>query len=939
MQRMLLPFATIFVCLFSLLQPGSTLAQQVSAPGTLTGVVADPNGGRIPGAILELAGKAGKRSVATDNVGHFSIRLPAGSYALTVTASGFVTLQKNDVTVPSGGRADLPLTLAINAESTEVNVNAGDEDSTDEANNRSALSLSGATLATLSDDESTFQQQIQAMAGGGDSGNTQLYVDGFSGGRFPPKSSIREIRINSNPFSAEYDTLGFGRIEIFTKPGADKLHGWFDLAATANPFNARNPYTTGFQPGYHDLYFDGNLNGPIGKKTSFFVAGNRIDQQNNTVVNAVTLDTNNNSVPYSAAVPDPNTSNTGSFRLDRQVTPNNVLTARYEYNNSAEANSGVGLLVLPSEGLTTSTTTNTVQLSDSETLGASTVIETRFEYIRTRMRQSPNSTAPTLVVEGSFNGGGSPAQLSDDNQDHYELQEYVSRVLGHHLLRFGGRLRDNREANTSTGGYNGAFTFPSLAAYQLTLQGLATGMSPAAIRAEGGGASQFNLTAGLPSASLSTVDFSLYAEDEWKLNKDLTLDYGFRAEGQSAIPDHFDPAPRIGLAYAITPGKRKQPLAVVRAGFGMFYFRFGVGNLLTAVRQNGTSQLAYFVEDPDFYPQIPTPAGLPSTEPTVYRVSPTLRIPYDLVGSLSVEHSFGSKGNVSATWVSSRRDHGLLSRNINAPLPGTYNPDDPTSGVRPLGGTQNIYEFESEGNQRAQSFFTHLFLQPTKLFGMWAFYGAQQREADTSGAGSFPSDQYNLGLDYGRLAINTQRFFGGAWYSGPADTNLEVFLATRSGTPFNITTGTDLNGDTIFNDRPSFATDLSRPSVVRSAYGNFDTDPIPGQTIIPINYGTSPAFVSLQVSFSKSVGFGPRAAAEGPPPGAPAPKGKVPPPESRYHLRLGLEVQNVLNHNNPGVPVGILTSPYFGKSLSLANGFNSVTAANRTIDLHTTFNF
>ena len=936
MQRALLLLTTAFL-LFSIYGvPRHGFAQTVKAgTAVLSGTVADPTGARIPGASLQLGG-ASRKMLTTDAVGHFSARLPAGRYTVTVTATGFLPLHRAAVDLLLGAQTDLPLTLEVNADIAEINVTAADVDRTSEAGNQAALTISGRKLDTLSDDDATFQQQINAMAGGGDSGSTTLVVDGFAGSGFPPKTAIREIRINSNPFSAEYDSIGFGRIEIFTKPGAQTLHGGIDVSGTDQSFNARNPYNVGLQPPYRDLNFDGNVNGPLGKAASFFIAGNHNDQQNNTVVNAIILGANLLNSPLSEAVPDPQSSSAVSARLDRQMTATNVLTGRYEWNNSGQSNSGVGLLVLPSEGLTTETTAQTLQLSDTQTLGAATVVETRFEYIRTRVHQTPNSTAPTLIVQGSFSGGGNGSQIGTDNQDHYEWQEYISHSVGKHFLRLGGRFRADREANTSTGGYNGSYTFASLASYQATLAGLAQNLSPAAIRANGGGASQFNLTTGVPSAEVSTVDASVYAEDEWKLHKDLTFNYGFRAETQTAIPDHFDPAPRLGLAYAWTPGHHKEPIAVLRTGFGMFYNRFGAGNLLTAVRQNGISQLAYFVENPDTYPNVPSPAALPSTEPTIYRVSPTLHAAYVIDGSFSIEHGFGNdKGILSATYIAARNDHQYLTRNLNAPLPGTYDPNVTGSGVRPLGGTQNIYQFSSDGVRHNQILLANADLNPTKRLSVWAFYNMQIRTADSSGVNSFPSNEYDLAQDYGRTAVTRQRLFSGLWYNSPKSADVGMFLVAHSGTPFNITTGTDLNGDTIFNDRPAFATDLSRAFVVKTRYGNFDAAPIPGQTIVPINFATSPAFVSLRLVVSKTFGFGPRPVRLA----APAKAEKPEPPEPRYHLRFSVESQNVTNHNNPGVPVGVLSSPFFGQSISLASDFSSISAANRTVTLHSNFSF
>ena len=840
--------------------PRSVSAQDASRTGgLLVGTVSDPSGARLPGAVLELNGTATHQEFTSDALGRFTLRLPAGQYELSVRAKGFQPIQRQEVAVAESGQTTLPLTMTIDVLATEINVDpqAGLAHSTAAADNLTAIVLGQKKLQTLSDDQSTFQQQIEAMAIGGDSGTTELFVDGFSGGRFPPKSAIREVRINGNPFSAEYDSLGFGRIEVFTKPGTNKLHGSFQMSGDTQGLNARNPYNLGAQPPYHDLFYEGNLNGPLGRKTSFLFAEERSDSQSSAVINAETLGGDGQITPFSGAVPNPNTENTFSLRLDRGLTPTNVLTGRYEINTNAQLNAGVGQLVLLSQGVSNQSAAQTLQLSDTQTLGAATVVETRFGYVRSRSSQVPNSNAPTLLVQGSFSGGGNPGQASSDHGDRYELQEYISHSAGPNLLRFGGRFRFNRDANTSTGNYNGVFTFPSLLAYQLTVQGQAAAQSFATIRAAGGGPSQFNVTVGQPSAAVSTMDLGIYAEDEWRARKNLTVDAGFRIESQTAIPDHFDPAPRVGVGYAWTPGSRKEPIAVFRAGFGMFYNRFSTGNLLTAVRQSGASQTGEFIANPQFYftgnptldPSLLNPADLSTTQATTVRVSPTLAEPYTLTGSFSVEHGFASdKGVISATWIGTRGVHQFLSRNLNAPLPGTFSPTDPGSGVRPLGGNSNLYQFSSDGIRRGQTLSGSADLNPTKALSVWAFYTLQFRSGDTAGANAFPSNEYNLAADYGRSVTARQRIFTGLWYNAPRrglGLMGGLFFRANSGTPFNITTGTDLNGDTIFNDRPAFATDLARPSVVRSPYGNFDTAPTAGQTTIPVNSATSPAFYSL----------------------------------------------------------------------------------------------
>jgi hypothetical protein len=326
---------------------------------------------------------------------------------------------------------------------------------------------------------------------------------------------------------------------------------------------------------------------------------------------------------------------------------------------------------------------------------------------------------------------------------------------------------------------------------------------------------------------------------------------------------------------------------------------------------------------------------------TVFRVSPTLHAPYIMMASAGGDRPIGRIGTISVNYQLSRGDHLFVTRNINAPLPGTYNPADPTSGVRPFGNSGNIYEYESEGDSVRHRLVVSVNAH-TRTFGLYSNYMLSKAEADTSGIGNFPSNSYDLHQDWGRASNDYRnRLFLGGYAHIWRGLGLNPFLVYQSSAPFNIAVGQDLNGDTQFNDRPSFATDLTRSSVVRTQWGIFDTQPIAGQKIIPINWGKGPDTFVLNMRATKNFNFGKPLPQET---RAPAPSGAKPakiskrPIERKYNLGFSLAAENVLNHVNLAPPVGVLGSPLFGQSTALASTFGNG-SANRTLNVATSFRF
>src|SRR6202158_3015539 len=264
---------SVHALLTSCFLSAALLAQ--SGEVSLRGQVTDQSGAVVPGIPVTLVGSGGFIREAGNGEGEGRCRvrdLPPGTYTLRVRVKGFADIEKPGVVIVRGQPQVVNLQLAVVMEQQEVTVKEDEAPSVSvsSANNASAVTLRGTDLEALSDDPTDLEADLQALAGpsAGPSGGA-MFVNGFGGGNLPAKSSIREIRINQNPFSAEYDKLGYGRIEIFTKPGTEQFHGQFMLDGNSSAFDALSPFAPD-QPPFHSELFNGSLSGPLGKKASFF---------------------------------------------------------------------------------------------------------------------------------------------------------------------------------------------------------------------------------------------------------------------------------------------------------------------------------------------------------------------------------------------------------------------------------------------------------------------------------------------------------------------------------------------------------------------------------------------------------------------------------------------------------------------------------------------
>jgi hypothetical protein len=828
--------------------------------------------------------------------------LAPGSYVVQSNVEGFAPFASQAIQLSAGQIKRVDISMALQVEQQSVTVTDDTPQVSVEAGgNTDAVMLKGKDLDALSDDPDELSNELTALAGpsAGPNGG-QIYIDGFSGGQLPPKSAIREIRINQNPFSAEFDHIGYGRIEILIKPGTDKLHGQFFIQGNDKAFNTGNPFTQNIPP-YYSYQFNGTVSGALSKNASFSVSAEQRHTENvNTwsIPHAVLDSTSSTFTNCLAPVPGPGPyvdcqyygvnllnqriRDNASARIDWQIGAKNTVTARYGFWSESE-HGDLNQNSLASASTHESNTDHTVQFSDAILINDHIANETRIQYERQNENHYPDSAARSISVTGDFTGGGFPSQESRDHATRLEFQNLTTLTHGAHAIKFGTRMRDTLDANYTNANFNGWFTFDSPASYMAMANGLVSPTAPntfATLVTAGYGPATASYTTGQESALANVFDMAFFAQDDWKYNDRLTLSGGIRWESQNHIADHSDWAPRVAVAYALDGGKDKKAKTVLRAGYGFFYDRFDIRSLLSINRANRQQQ---FVLIKPTCTSLATSLDLIDMKtcgappPTKYEVSPTYRAPNTEQASVSLERQLTSGTNMTLNYMRTFGVHQQVMRNANQAPDG--NPQHNLGGF--------LYEFYPEAVFKENQLIASVNSAISKNLSLTAFYTLSYANGNNNGSAS---NAYYLNNNYGRagfIAHNTLFLMG--TYNGPWKIRFNPFLIAQSGRPYNVTLPTDYLNN-FGNQRPAYASSASAcatPSstvseYVETAFGCLDTIPNSSETLLPVNLGTGPAALAANLRLSRGFGIGPKLAsatpsqdnAGGPPPGGPPPGGR-----------------------------------------------------------------
>lgn len=776
----------------------------------------------------------------------------------------------------------------------EITVSARTEDTLSAGQNATAVHLEGDWLRSLpaktEDALAAASLFIDPTASG--AAGTRIVVDGVEGDSLDvPSSSIKAIAINSNPYSAEFGRPGRGRIEVTTRPGSRRhLRKRLELAYRDNAVDAQNPFDTVRPPRQRESV-EGEADGPwLGGKATFFVGADFLADDSNSFVAAVEP-----TGPVRETLPLVRRSAHLFGRADIRLAPPHLLSVRYAWSEDRLSNLGVGAFDLPERAWNSKNQRQELRVAETASLSSAFQNEFRVD-LKSRPQSSSSATdAPAVLVNGSFNSGGSQISRRALERD-LEFQDLASYQMAQHSLRVGAVFKSRHIDYLDASNFGGTFTFSDLASF--------VNSRPL----------QYSVNAGIPRVTFMQNEVAYFVQDEIRLSPRLDLLLGLRHEFQSNLDDHSNLAPRLALSASTEDGR-----TFLRAGSGVFYERQPPVLQEQSLLLDG-SHLRQLVLSSPGYPLVGNPLSNPPP-PSVLRVDPFIRTPYVIQASLGVEHKLDDRSSVTAEYTMVRGSRLYRMRDVNAPLPAT--------GVRPNPGFLNIDQFETSGSSRANSLSLGLRTTVAARLQLMAQYTLSHTIDDTScgfaqpGLCSPPADSDDLRGERGPSDFDQRhRFSLAGVLTLPRDFTFGCLAYLHSGTPYNITTGFDDNGDTVFNDRPSvgnpnapfqsFAVDgrfvggtpgvlydgqqaVFSGRLVPASAGSARWLVLPGPGNVSRNTARGPGFADVDLRLAK--GFALRKRSTG-----------------LDNVEVRLDAFNLLNHVNYTNYVGNLTSRYFGRA-------------------------
>jgi hypothetical protein len=890
----------------------ATAFAQAPATATLQVTVLDETRGVLPGASVTLAridaadkaAEIGPTPASQQGQVKFENLVP-GRYAIKAEFSGFQTRTLPDVRIRSGENKQV-VVLQIDRVLSSVTVERDKQAAASDRDVTFGTVLTREQIDALSDDPDELRRQLQDIAGPG----ATILVDSFEGRDLPPKALIKSIRVTRDQFAPEVHFAGELRIEILTQPGIGPVRGNVRSGFYDSLMDGENPLIDQTGPAQSWMYGIG-LNGTlVSERASFNVNFNGQDSYSTPVVYAATP-----GGPLAGNVPakSPNDNYFFNGGLDYALTRDQVLRLHLQGSKFSTGNVGVGSYDLPGRAYSTEDSRFGLFLQQNGPLGRRFVLNTRMSIFGADSEANSALEEMTVLVTDAFNSGGAQ-RTGGTHARNYWFNSDLDYVRGIHSMRTGLDVQVATYETNANSNYLGTYAFANLDAFNARTP------------------RSYTRRIGDPALSYSNVQGGVYFQDDIKIRKNFTVTGGVRYEAQTHVPDALNFAPRAGFTWAPFKGGK----TTLRGSWGMFYDWLPTNTYLQTLQVDGVRQREVNIVNPSF----PDPGDVGTAPPTNrYILAEQRDMAYSQRLSAGIAQTISRRVTTNVLYSYAYRYSLLTGRNINTPV----------NGVRPDPDFANVVLATSAGHGRQHTVnaSANVNLGPMAPTGgpsggpgggpimigggggpMMIMMGPGGPPATTG-----PRWQWNRGLtlsgfySYGQNYDNTDGAFvipatlilanewGPAAFDRRHQTNFAITSTAlrnltarlsvfgQSAPPITVRSGTDDNGDLVFNDRPDgVGRNSERTMSMWNTSLNFGYSFTLGKKTVTSTGGVqimgSPAGLTVNPTGAQTM--------------------------PRYRLNIGVNVNNVFNQAAYSGFGSILTSQFFLKP-TVAGGLRRIT--------------